>query len=143
MGMTMLPAPVAWRSSPPSLLEARHAAVETLALAAPPTLPASADSGMHNVPAVYRKPSVAPAGPAGNRLRITEIPGDVDIQTIRGAFARLSSQNLPFEHCDVQVLSADHAMARCRGKLGDLSAWRMDLSGNRERWQLVPDSSTN
>ena len=75
MGMIMLPTPVAWRSSPPSLLEARHAAVETLALAAPPTIPTSAGSGMNNVPVVYRKPSVAPAGPAGNRLQDHRNPG--------------------------------------------------------------------
>jgi hypothetical protein len=129
-------------SSEPGAVAARFAVdVDTAALSPPPALGVPFGESTEIVPDVYRKPYVPPAEPAVSRFRITEIPGDVDVRTIIRAFARVSPPNLPFEHCDVQVTAADHAVAHCRDKLGHPSTWRMDLDRARGRWQLVPSTT--
>jgi hypothetical protein len=133
IGTGTLPSPYTVRPSVPSALEARHIAdVDTLALSPAPDIAAAAVAAENNIPVVYQKPST-PADPPV----VTTIDGGMDIETVRRAFEGLRGQNLDFQHCDVRLASADRAVARCRGTLGDLSAWTMDLNRAGEQWRVV------
>jgi hypothetical protein len=39
-------------------------------------------------------------------------------------------------------MPANRAVARCKGRLGDLSVWTMSLGRAGEQWELVSDEAT-
>lgn len=72
----------------------------------------------------------------------------LDVRGLRRAFSTLSSQDLSFDRCDVQVVS-DSAKATCTGvlsyvrKIGDDGprerrlSWEIDLRRHGDRWLIA------
>ena len=70
------------------------------------------------------------------------------IDALQRAFSTLSRQDVSFDRCDVRVMTADRAVASCRGvlnyvpKIGDGSAqqrrlsWSFDFLRAADRWMI-------
>jgi hypothetical protein len=130
-----------WRGSAPQLIEAQpRVDVAKLALGSPPLLQGSVNDSEDIVPPVYgnRYTAGVPVQPVAATV---EVSSAIDIETIRRALDNLRSQNPSFDHCDVRMMPANRAVARCKGRLGDLSVWTMSLGRAGEQWELVSDEA--
>lgn len=74
-------------------------------------------------------------------------PSEVQLASLRQAFASLNGPFMTFEHCEVRLASPDRAIARCQGRSDAEPGsgapaqrrveWTLDFDRAAERWLIV------
>lgn len=97
----------------------------------------AATSSKPAVQASSEAPSEPPSAP----------PSELELASLRRAFASLNGPFMTFEHCEVRLASPDRAVARCQGTASEAGAangssrrhveWTLDFDRAAERWLIV------
>lgn len=101
----------------------------------------AATSSTPAVQAPSEAPSAPPSAPPATP------PSELELASLRRAFASLNGPFMTFEHCEVRLASPDRALARCQGTASEAGAvngssrrhveWTLDFDRAAERWLIV------
>lgn len=140
------------RGSPARIVEtAQPISMAVPASTAAPVTAALAEPKRRSRPATT---SSKPAAQAPSEVRSeppavppTTPPSELELASLRRAFASLNGPFMTFEHCEVRLASPDRALARCQGTGSEASAanglsrrrveWTLDFDRASERWLIV------